>query len=173
MACLRDCCSKKRKPNTGNGNLYSHITTHSDWLEFYQYCCVRVKSGRIDNFVEKTLPYSEPFLWLATIYCWRINLFLALLMPITEKYRNIVFQSNFSKCESLANMIPNLFGIIFDVSLNIFKYILAYFIPIKFTRLDMFRWALSMHCCNSDGLAIRSCYQTSDWLYSTGIARNC
>jgi hypothetical protein len=129
VACLRDSCSRKRKPNSGYGNLYSHITTHSDWLEFYQHCCVRVKSGPIDNFVDKIHPYTEAvFGWLQFIVATnqpfscvenadyrKFAKYDSICKHTEMKYFNLVFQN---VIESLANMIPNLFGIIFDGSLN-------------------------------------------------------
>jgi len=90
VACLHDCCSKKRKPNCGNGNLYNHTTTHSDGLEFYPHCYVSVKSGLIDDFVEKYILILKLSLYGYNLLLRQINLFLALIMSITENLQSII-----------------------------------------------------------------------------------
>ena len=34
LRCLWANCSKRRKSNSGDGNLYTHIISYNDWLEF-------------------------------------------------------------------------------------------------------------------------------------------
>ena len=68
LACLRANCSKRRKPNSGYGNLYTHTVSHDDWLEFYNNSCNVVESGPIGSFLEKYHPFIESvFGWLKFI----------------------------------------------------------------------------------------------------------
>ena len=130
-------------PKKGSRTLVTEIFTAI--LLHIQIC---QNSTNIDNFIEKTHPYTEavfgwlqfivatnqPFSCVANADYRKFSKYDSICKNTEIKYFNLTFQN---VIESLANMIPNLFGIIFDGSLNILKYIFAYFIPIKFTRMDM------------------------------------
>jgi hypothetical protein len=125
LSCLRANCSKRRKPNSGDGNLYTHIISHDDWLDFYNDSCNAVESGPIDSFLEKYHPFTEsvfgwlkfivdtnqPFNCVANKNYRDFSKHDGICISTEKKYFDLVLEIVFTR---LSKLIPKLFGIIFD-----------------------------------------------------------
>ena len=123
LKCIRVNCFCRRADNNGHGNLYGHIVSHDDWLEFYNISVC--KSGPIDNFVEKfslkteciygwlefIVKTHQPFNCVNDPNYRNFSKFESICKNTEIKYFDLVVIAVFEKIKS---ELPETFGAIFD-----------------------------------------------------------